>query len=83
MEIYMNETQNSVINRFIDMHIEQTITDEMAQRVLAPVLAKIQAGDFDESMRKARLNTARRELLDASRYLYVVIIESAKPERRA
>ena len=60
----------------IDRLIEQAITDEMAERVVAPVLAKIKAGDFDESLDKARRATALRELMVVAGYWHVLIIEN-------
>ena len=79
METYMmSEVQNPVMSRLIDQHIEQTISDEVAERVLAPVRARLRAGDFDEQLRKARLSSARKELQTISKYLYVVVMENGK-----
>ena len=70
----MSETQNRIMDRLIDWHIEQTITDEMAQRILTPVLERIRAGEFDEQLRKARLDSARKQLQEVANYWYIVIV---------
>ena len=78
MDIYPNgrEDSNNFMCEIIDMHIERTITDEMAQRVLAPVLERIRAGEFDEPLRKAKLTTAKKQLQEAASYWHILIIEN-------
>ena len=37
-----------VIRKIFDLDMEDTITDELKDRVLAPVLNKIRSGEFDK-----------------------------------
>ncbi len=54
MFIVDEERKSSVLRRMIVKYAEDSITDEQVARVLAPVLARIRAGEFDQGKRKRR-----------------------------
>jgi len=78
MNKYPQETQTtySIVNWLLEWHIEQTISEEMVQRVLAPVLARIKAGEFDEQLKTARRKAAIEQLIAVARRGHMVIIDN-------
>ncbi len=48
--------KDMTLKRIIEQYAEDSITDEQVARVLAPVLARIHAGEFDRRKRKQKVN---------------------------
>ena len=75
------------LEEFIDLKAEQTITEEEVQRILGPVLKKIEANEFskvNEESNKLLLQylTALMTAETASGNVKIIVIESKDDEGR-
>ena len=64
-ELNENDAEIPMITQVLHRHAEETITDEQVQRILSPIIKRINAGEFAKPKRKKKFRIYLTQIIES------------------